>query len=77
MSAIGSGDLRRAGDTWFFIGPVRLGLLVERFCELRASPGIVARLPRMEPAREKWRETLPPERIAAIEQEFGVALTDV
>jgi hypothetical protein len=31
----------------------------------------------MEPAREKWRATLPPERIAAIEQEFGAALTDV
>jgi len=50
---------------------------VWRFCELRESPEIVARLPKMEPAREKWRETLPPERIAAIEREFGAALTDV
>jgi len=50
---------------------------VWRFCELRESPEIVARLPKMEPAREKWRATLPPERIAAIEQEFGAALTDV
>ena len=50
---------------------------VWRFCGLRESPEIVARLPAMQPAREKWRATLPPERIAAIEAEFGAALTDV
>jgi hypothetical protein len=54
--------------------PVEVMAGVHRFCGLRSSPEILARLPRMEPAHERWRATLDARMLAEIDREFGRTL---
>jgi hypothetical protein len=49
---------------------------VFEFCGLRCDESILARLPAMRPAHDRWRETLTPELLAEIEREHGDFLRD-
>jgi len=72
---------RRAPDRFLRVSyeeltarPLDVMRAVWRFAGLREAPEIVARLPAMQPAHERWRETLTPDRLAAIDREFGATL---
>lgn len=54
--------------------PVEVMRDVWAFCGLRPAPGIEARLPAMNPAHERWRDVLTPDRLADIERDLGPAL---